>query len=131
MSRMSLCTRISIHKRRCHCVQAVPPVALIDLAIQHLYTALRSSSASAMLDKVTQVEWWAQCRQPGDMHQLHFDMDETHLRRGRDGYTMCHPVRLHSFPCACVHSAQHQGAVMWFGLFFYTVHLHVIGASAP
>lgn len=77
-----------------HCVQAVPPVALIDVAIQHLYTALRGSSASAMLDKVTQVEWWAQCRQPGDVHQLHFDVDESHLRRGRDGYTLCHPVRL-------------------------------------
>ena len=93
---------MGVHYTGYHFVQAVPPVALIDVTIQHLYTALRGSSASAMLDGVTQVEWWAQRRQPGDVHQLHFDVDETHLRRGRDGYTLCHPVRL-ELPSQPVH----------------------------
>ncbi len=33
-------------------------------------------------------------RQPGEPHQLHFDMDETRLRRGRQHYALRHPVSL-------------------------------------
>ena len=75
------------------CLQATPPVALIDAAIQQLYAALQESGAAEGLGRVTQAEWWAHCRQPGDPHQLHFDVDETCLRQGRSAYTLRHPVR--------------------------------------
>jgi len=38
------------------------------------------------------VEWWAHIRGADDAHQLHFDMDETRLRRGRPAYVRRHPV---------------------------------------
>ncbi len=37
---------------------------------------------------------WAHLRGAADAHQLHFDMDETRLRRGRGSYVRRHPVRV-------------------------------------
>ena len=36
---------------------------------------------------------WAHVRGAAEPHQLHFDMDETQLRRGRRHYARRHPVR--------------------------------------
>ncbi|GAB4822666.1 hypothetical protein N2152v2_009712 [Parachlorella kessleri] len=42
--------------------------------------------------RASHAEWWVHCRGPADPHQLHFDVDETCLRRGRPHYALRHPL---------------------------------------
>ena len=67
-------------------------MTLVESAIAHVHAALKRSRARRWLRGATQAEWWAHCRRGADPHQLHFDVDENLLRKGRGAYALRHPV---------------------------------------
>lgn len=73
-------------------LQAAPPGNAIEAAILRLHAllgALRGLDANAV------AEWWVHTRPCSAPHGLHFDVDESRLRRGRGAYSLHHPVRPH------------------------------------
>ncbi len=54
--------------------------------------------------ELSHVEWWAHSRGTGAAHQLHYDVNESVLRRGAKQYIRRHPVskrdRRHIGKCA-------------------------------
>ena len=74
-------------------LQADNPVTLIETAIAQVYAALRRTRARRWLRGAARVEWWAHSRRGAEPHQLHFDLNESLLRKGRSAYALQHPVR--------------------------------------
>eukprot|EP00798_Chlamydomonas_sp_ICE-L_P013635 gene13635-19514_t len=60
-----------------------PPTSIVELCIHKLALCLsQGSSTTAIMEDVRHAEWWAHIREPGGCgHQLHFDVNETHLRK--------------------------------------------------
>ena len=73
-------------------LQADAPATLIDAAIGQVHAVLKRTSARRWLRGARRVEWWAHSRRGGDSHQLHFDVNESLLRKGRSAYALQHPV---------------------------------------
>jgi len=81
-------------------LQADECVTLVETAIAQIHNVLKRSRARRWLRGAARAEWWAHCRRGADPHQLHFDVDETLLRRGRGAYALRHPVHTVSrHPC--------------------------------
>lgn len=73
-------------------LQAAPPGNAVEAAIQCLHVVLgapRGLGANAV------AEWWVHTRPASAPHGLHFDVDESRLRRGKGAYSLHHPVRPH------------------------------------
>lgn len=68
------------------------PETALEACMHLLASQLGNSLPANMWQDVTSVEWWAHTRQPGEPHQLHFDLDETRLRLGQEHYACHHPV---------------------------------------
>ncbi|KAK9804385.1 hypothetical protein WJX72_010453 [[Myrmecia] bisecta] len=72
------------------------PQTTIEAAIQAVHTALQASACAPWLmtpeGPVVVAEWWVHVREADAPHQLHFDVDESRLRQGRNKYQLCHPA---------------------------------------
>ena len=58
-----------------------------------MHRVLTRGPFKAAMAGVTFAEWWANSREADRPHQLHWDVDETRLRRGTAEYKLQHPVR--------------------------------------
>ena len=68
--------------------KAEPPASIVEVAVHTLRSTLLSDPhTSAAAATATRVEWWAHARPPPGHpgHQLHFDVDETRLRKVKVG----------------------------------------------
>ena len=78
--------------------QADTPLTLVESAIAHVHAVLKRSRARRWLHGAAWAEWWAHCRLGSEPHQLHFDVNENLLRKGRSAYALQHPVQHGSTP---------------------------------
>jgi hypothetical protein len=64
--------------------QGRPPSTIVEHAAQQVLALLRCVPAAAeQMQGVDRVEWWAHTRDPSELHQLHFDANETRFRQVR------------------------------------------------
>jgi hypothetical protein len=70
--------------------QADAPSNAVEAAVCHMHALL---SKRRRLEPGAVAEWWVHARSCGAAHGLHFDVDETRLRRGKRAYSLRHPVR--------------------------------------
>ena len=73
-------------------LQADEPLTLVESAIAQIHGVLKRSRARRWQRGAARAEWWAHCRRGADTHQLHFDVNENLLRKGRGAYALRHPV---------------------------------------
>ena len=86
-------SKFSLQSRPLRLMQADQPMTVVESAIAQVHAVLKRSRARRWLRGATRVEWWAHSRMGADPHQLHFDVNENLLRRGRGAYALQHPVR--------------------------------------
>ncbi|GAX75956.1 hypothetical protein CEUSTIGMA_g3399.t1 [Chlamydomonas eustigma] len=70
------------------------PCSIVEASIQLLRRQLLlHPSTAAAVSNATRAEWWVHTRAPGhEGHQLHFDVDESKLRKGLSSYKLMHPT---------------------------------------
>ena len=89
-------------------LQTAPPGNAVEAAIRRLHALLvtaRELGANAV------AEWWVHTRPCSAPHGLHFDVDESRLRRGKGAYSLHHPVRPHRHSSSAV-SYPHTRSVL-------------------
>eukprot|EP00884_Botryococcus_braunii_P018976 jgi/Botrbrau1/5762/Bobra.0134s0031.2 len=69
-----------------------PPQNALESAIDLVHHQLSQSPWGPRMGGVKWVEIWAHSRGPADPHQLHVDLDERRLRKGKGQYMLCNPV---------------------------------------
>ncbi len=84
--------------------QADAPSNAVEAAVCHLHALL---SKRRRLEPGVVAEWWVHGRSCGAAHGLHFDVDETRLRRGKRAYSLRHPVRSSRLGSALVARTSH------------------------
>jgi hypothetical protein len=73
-------------------MQGRPSGNALEAVIEAALAALKGSPLQPRMEGVKWVEVWAHTRRPDEAHQLHFDLDESQLRRGKAAYSLKHPV---------------------------------------